>query len=612
MKNKILKSFYAGECFQAYKYFGAHITNENKVDGVRFSVYAPNASSVQVIGDFNGWTGEAHVMNMVDMKGTYSLFIQDMTEGMMYKYRIYQAPGTICDKADPYAFYSELRPNTASIITNIDNNLFQDNEWMINRSKNFNKPVSIYELHLGSWRKHKNDEWYHYDELCLELINYILDNGFTHIEIMPLNEHPFDGSWGYQSSGYFSATSRYGTVKELMILINKCHESNIGIILDFVPVHFVRDNFSLAMFDGTALYEYEYKDIADSEWGTCNFDYYKNEVISFLMSAATFWLDIYHIDGLRMDAMSNAIYWQGDSERGVNSGGITFLQRMNSGLGKRYPSVMLIAEDSSNYPKVTAPVKYDGLGFDYKWDLGWMHDTLKYFELNPVYRKYHHNLLTFSMNYFYNENYLLPLSHDEVVHGKKTIIDKIWGTYEQKLSQCRTLYTYMITHPGKKLNFMGNEIAQFREWDEDIENDWFLLKYPSHDSFNLYFKKLNHLYKSHQALYLEEFNESNFKWVDADNIDENVYSYIRCTDNEQLLIVLNMSPNRYSHFKLGLNFEGSLMEILNSEKDIYGGCNITNPNEIVTQEIAFNNKSNSISIDLAPFASCVFEIKDIT
>lgn len=611
MKNEILKSFYAGECFESYKYFGAHITIENGVNGVRFSVYAPNAISVQVIGDFNGWTGENHVMTRIDMKGTYSLFIQEATEGAMYKYRIKQATGTICDKADPYTFYSELRPNTASIVTSIDNSLFEDKNWLTHRSKNFNNPVNIYELHLGSWRRTKKDEWYHYDEICDELIKYIFDNGFTHIEIMPLNEHPFDGSWGYQSSGYFSATSRYGTVKELMFLINKCHENNIGVILDFVPVHFVSDNFSLAMFDGTPLYEYEYKDIADSEWGTCNFNYYKNEVISFLMSAAAFWIDTYHIDGLRMDAISNAIYWQGNSERGVNAGGISFLQRMNSGLEKMYPSVMLIAEDSSNYPKVTAPVKYGGLGFDYKWDLGWMHDTLKYFKLDPIYREYHHNLLTFSMSYFYNENYLLPLSHDEVVHGKKAIIDKIWGTYEEKLSQCRTLYAYMLTHPGKKLNFMGNEIAHFREWDENIENDWFLLQYPTHYSFNLYFKKLNHLYKTHPALYSEELNESSFKWIDADNRNDNVYSYMRCSGNEKLLIILNMSPNRYKNFRLGINIDGNLIEILNSETDIYGGCNITNPNMILVQEVPINNKTNSIIIDLAPFASCIFELKDI-
>jgi 1,4-alpha-glucan branching enzyme len=611
MKNKILKSFYEGDCFESYKYFGAHITEENGLKGVRFSVYAPNALSIQVIGEFNGWTGENHVMNHVDMKGTYSLFIEGAKEGTMYKYRIKQATGTICDKADPYAFYSELRPNTASIITNLDNDLFQDIEWMTNRSKNFNKPVNIYELHLGSWRKPNKDEWYHYDEICNELIKYVFENGFSHIEIMPLNEHPFDGSWGYQSSGFFSATSRYGTVKELMILINKCHENNIGVILDFVPVHFVRDNFSLAMFDGTPLYEYDHKDIASSEWGSCNFNYYKNEVISFLMSAATFWIETYHIDGLRMDAMSNAIYWQGNSARGVNSGGIAFLQKMNSGLLKMYPSVMLIAEDSSNYPKVTAPVEYDGLGFDYKWDLGWMHDTLNFFKLDPIHRKYHHNLLTFSMSYFYYENYLLPLSHDEVVHGKKTIIDKLWGNYEQKWSQCRTLYAYMLTHPGKKLNFMGNELAHFREWDENIENDWFLLQYPAHDSFNSYFKKLNNLYKTHPALYSDDFNQASFKWVDADNKDDNVYSYIRCIDDENLLIILNMSPNRYEDFRLGLDFEGSLIEILNSENDIYGGCNITNPDIILTQMIPANHKANSIVIDLAPFASCIFELKEI-
>jgi 1,4-alpha-glucan branching enzyme len=608
MRNKLLESFYLGDCFFAYKYFGAHLTKESGVQGVRFTVYAPKAKCVQVIGEFNDWKGENHQMINIDEKGTYSLFIPNAKEGMMYKYRIHQCTGVICDKSDPYAFYSELRPNTASYIVNINNSLFTDDDWMESRSKNFNSPISIYELHLGSWKKPNETEYYNYTKICDNLIEYVKEHSFTHIEIMPLNEHPFDGSWGYQSSGYFSPTSRYGTIQELMFFINKCHKNNIGIILDFVPVHFVQDNFSLSKFDGSSLYEYEYEDVANNEWGSCNFNYYSPTVVSFLMSAATFWLDIYHIDGLRMDAISNAIYWQGDSKRGVNIGGIDFLRKMNYGLNSMYPKVMLIAEDSSNYIKVTAPTIYDGLGFDYKWDLGWMHDTLNYFATPPRERKYNHNLINFSMNYFYYENYFLCLSHDEVVHGKKTIIDKIWGTYEEKFAQCKTLYTYMFTHPGKKLNFMSNEIAQFREWDENKENDWFLLKYPSHDSFNKYYKDLSKIYSTHPALYENDYDEVGFKWIDADNRDKSVYSYIRYGENEKLLIVLNMSNNYYKDFKLGIDNECSIKEIINSESDIYGGSNITNPREILTKAIYCNNKNYSILIDLAPFSSCIFKI----
>ncbi|MDD6793828.1 MAG: 1,4-alpha-glucan branching protein GlgB [Clostridiaceae bacterium] len=611
MNNEILKSFHNGECFDSYKFFGAHITNENGVSGVRFNLYAPNALDVQVIGEFNGWTGEFHRMNKIDNLGTLSLFVPEAKENMMYKYRVTQIDGTVVDKADPYAFYSELRPNTASIITNINNSdYFHDDEWMNKRTKNYNDPLNIYELHLGSWKKKDSYTWYKYDEIADKLIDYLLENNFTHVEIMPLSEYPFDASWGYEASSYFSATSRYGKVQDLMYLIDKLHQNKIGVILDFVPVHFVRDNYSLAKFDGTPLYEYDYEDIANSEWGSCNFDFYKNEIVSFLMSAASFWLDVYHIDGLRMDAISNAIYWQGNSKRGENIGGVNFLKKLNKGLNEMYPGIMLIAEDSSNYNKVTAPVEYGGLGFDYKWDLGWMHDTLKYFSMDPIYRKYNHNLLTFSMSYFYYENYILAFSHDEVVHGKKTIIDKIWGNYEQKFAQCRTLYTYMMTHPGKKLNFMGNEIAHFREWDENVETDWFLQKYPAHDYFHEYFKKLTSLYKKHNALHCEELSEKTFTWIDPDDCDDNVISYVRMYEGEKLLVVLNMSPNNYRNFRVGVKNPCSVKEILNSEQDIYGGCNITNPQLIHSQYVPTNRWSNSIKINLAPFASCIFDIKE--
>lgn len=611
MYNKLLNNFYSGNCFSAYKYFGAHKVRENGIDGIRFTVYAPKAKGIQIIGEFNNWDGSNHNMINIDYKGTYSLFVPEAREDMMYKYRVHQCNNVICDKSDPFAFFSELRPNTASIITNIDNSLFSDDSWMQNRSKNYEVPVSIYELHLGSWKKNDPEDFFSYDEIADELIEYILKNKFTHIELLPINEHPFDGSWGYQGSGYFSPTSRYGNVQSLMSFINKCHNNNIGVILDFVPVHFVRDNFSLAKFDGSNLYEYEYTDIANNQWGSCNFNFYNPTVISFLMSAAAFWLDVYHIDGLRMDAIANAIYWQGDSTRGVNIGGVDFLRKMNSGLNDMFPSAMLIAEDSSNYLKVTAPTEYGGLGFDYKWDLGWMHDTLNYLATPPGDRWYNHNLITFSMSYFYYENFILSLSHDEVVHGKKTIINKLWGTYEEKFSECRTLYTYMFTHPGKKLNFMGNELAHFREWDENKENDWLLLNYPIHDSFNKFFKNLNTLYSDIPALHKKDYSEEGFKWIDANNRIDCLYSYIRYAGDSEVVVILNMSNKKYEEYRFGIDTTGFLTELINSEDLIYSGCGFTNPTTITIENIPYNNMPYSFKVNLAPLGSCILEVNKL-
>lgn len=606
MNQELLRSFYEGSCCTAYKIYGAHLTN----CGTNFSVYAPNAEKVQVIGEFNYWNGERHEMVKADSKGSFKLFIPEAKKNQMYKYRIFQKSGTVCDKNDPYGFYSELRPNTASIIVDLNSFRFTDEEWMKKRTKNFRSPINVYELHLGSWKKPNHKEFYTYRDIAEDLIEYLTCHNFTHVELMPLNEHPLDASWGYQPSGSFSMTSRYGTIDDLKYLINTLHNHNIGIILDFVPVHFVSDNYSLAKFDGTSLYEYEYKDIAQNQWGSCNFNYYNNAVISYLMSAAYFYLKEYHIDGLRMDAISNVIFWQGDSNRGVNIGGINFLKRMNYNLNKAFPDVMLIAEDSSSYLKVTAPVEYDGLGFDYKWDLGWMHDTINYFKTPPYKRYYNHNLLTFSMSYFYYENFFLTLSHDEVVHGKKTIIDKLWGTYEEKFSEARTLYAYMFTHPGKKLNFTGNEIAHFREWDEDKELDWFLLKYPMHDSFNRYFKDLCEIYKNHPALYRDDYSERGFQWIDADNSRDCVFSYIRYDETEKIVVILNMSNNTYYDFRVGVDSDGYLEELINSEKDIYSGCNIINNEKIKIENIPYNNMNHSAKVNLAPLGSCIFKVTE--
>lgn len=611
MKKSLLEEVYQGMSFKAYEIFGAHLEEKAGIKGVMFRTYAPHARKIEVIGEFNGWGKSPLVMKRIDHKGCYELFVPNIKSGMLYKYRVHQATGVIADKADPYAFYSELRPNTASVVADMNLKVFSDEKWMSERTKNFDRPMSIYEVHLGSWKKPEgHSTWHSYEEICDELISYVKKSGFTHIEIMPLNEYPFDGSWGYQSSGYFSATARYGTVKELMVLINKCHKNKIGVIMDFVPVHFVKDNYTLGNFDGTPLYEYDKAEDANSEWGTSNFNLWKEEVRSFLMSAANFWLEVYHIDGLRMDAISNIIFWQGNKDKGVNEGALAFVRRMNFHLSKMHPTCMLIAEDSSDFPHVTKPTIDNGLGFDYKWDLGWMHDTLKYFELDPIFRQWHHNQMTFSMAYFYSEKFILSLSHDEVVHGKKTIVDKMWGTYEQKFAQCRALYMYMFTHPGKKLNFMGNEIAQFREWDEEKECDWFLLKYPLHDSFHTYIADLNKTLKKYPALYEKDYEADGFKWIDADNKLQNVFVYLRMSGTQKLLVVLNLSGNTYHDFCIGIENKGSIKEIVNSENAIYSGCNTINEKSIRTKPIPHNHCLNSVTIELAPFAGIMFEVKE--
>ena len=608
MKNKIMDRYYKGCALDAYKLFGAHLCEERGKKGVRFTVYAPHAQGIQVIGSFDDWSCKGHQMRRKDDKGIWSLFVAEAKEGDMYKYRVTQATGRIVDKMDPYAFYSELRPNTASIVTNLDYKKWSDEKWLAQRTKNFDKPVNIYEMHLGSWKKDEDQEWVNYKDIAKELIAYVKENNFTHIELMPLNEYPFDGSWGYQCSGYFSATSRYGSAQELMYLINACHRANIGIIMDFVPVHFVRDDFSLSYFDGTPLYEYEKACDADSQWGTANFNLWREEVRSFLMSAAAFWIDKYHVDGLRMDAISNIIHWHGNKDLGENEGALHFIKRMNYHLSEAYKGVMLIAEDSSDFANVTKATQDGGLGFDYKWDLGWMNDTLKYLEKDPIYRKWHHNNITFSMAYFYSERFIMEFSHDEVVHGKKTIVDKIWGSYEEKFAQLRTLYLYMFTHPGKKLNFMGNELAHFREWDEEKQCDWDLLKYPMHDAFHRYFAKLGELYSKTPALYETEYDWTSFQWIDADNADENMFSYLRKNENSYYIVILNFSPNAYKKHAFGVPEKGVYHELLNTEQDIWGG-EITELGKMKAVEKECNKLPYTIEVDVPAFGGGLLELK---
>ena len=599
-----IQDFYIGKAFDAYEFFGAHKIG----DKILFRVYAPNAAKVSLVGEFNDWQEEA--MEQQHQSGIYSITSEKARVGMMYKYCIHTRDGQVVYHCDPYGFAMELRPNTASYIVDLDEYKFNDDEWMNNRDKCYNKPLNIYEIHMGSWmtRKDKdiNNGWYRYNEIADTLINYVKENGFTHIEIMPLCEHPVDCSWGYQNTGFFSPTSRYGTNRDLKELIDKCHRANVGVILDFVPVHFAVDDYGLAKFDGTELYEYPHRDVGASEWGTCNFIHSRGEVCSFLQSAANYWLKEYHFDGLRMDAISRAIYWQGNPARGVNSCAINFIRNMNDGLHKLHPTAMIIAEDSTAYPKVTAPVEYNGLGFDYKWDLGWMNDTLEYFKISPKERPNHYYKLTFSMEYFYNELFLLPFSHDEVVHGKATIIQKMWGDYEDKFKQCRALYMYMYTHPGKKLNFMGNEIAQFREWDEKREQDWQLIKMPLHDAFNKYIKRLNEVYDNYEALYENEYDSSYFKWLEVNAPEKSVYIYERGRDDHRIIVALNFSDNEYAPFTFKVEEELRLREIVNSDSDIYGGSTWGVRSDVTTTKE--DDNLYNLSINLKPFSGIIYEV----
>lgn len=614
MFSMVIQDYYEGRAFDAYTFFGAHL----EYGGVMFRTYAPNAKAIEVIGEFNNWNG--FYMTKEGTSGVFSAFISNAEPGQMYKYRIHGADGSITDKSDPYGFRTELRPNSASYIVDMNSFRFTDSEWMNRRTNNYNSPMNIYEIHTGSWKMKPGDEgspaeerWYSYRELAEPLIEYLKKHRYTHVEVMPLAEHPADCSWGYQVTGFFSPTSRYGTPDDLKYFVNECHNAGIGVITDFVPVHFAVDGYSLVKYDGTALYEYPNTGAGASEWGTYNFNYFRGESRSFMQSAANYWLTEYHFDGIRMDAISNIIYWQGDAKRGVNNGAVNFIRSMNSGLHHLHPTALLMAEDSTNYLKVTAPVEYDGLGFDYKWDMGWMNDTLDFFRTPPDERPAHYHKITFSMQYFYNELYLLPFSHDENVHGKATIIQKMWGDYDVKFPQCRALYAYMYTHPGKKLNFMGGEFAQFREWDEKREQDWDMLKYPMHDSFLRFITDLSLLYTSNPALYEAEYNSDCFRWLEADAPEDCVYIYEREAGGRKVLVVLNFSDKNRENYTVGVDKEEIFTEVLYSDSSIYSGNTPTVPAKpIKSEEQPCKRHKFSFKDTFAPFSAKIYEVSPLS
>lgn len=611
----LIHLFHEGNCLEAYQVFGAHSIDE---ETVQFCVYAPNAKSIQVIGSWNHWDGTNYEMQRYQDSAIFFLQCSGVTTNMMYKYRITSREGMVIDKADPYAFYSELRPGTASIVYNLEHFSWLDQKWLQRRSKNFDQKMNIYEMHFGSWRmkkdftKEEDGVFYSYEELIPLVIPYIKKMGYTHIELLPLLEHPFDGSWGYQNTGFFSMTSRYGTPKQLMCFINACHQEDIGVILDFVPTHFVKDSHGLYQFDGGCVYEYPDTNLRYTEWDSVYFDVGNQQVRSFLMSSVNFLIEYFHVDGIRFDAVSHFVYRKGDKQNGLNDGGIAFVQHMNALLGEKHPTVMLMAEDSSDYPMVTKHPCVNGLGFDYKWDLGWMNDTLKYMALDPIYRQYQHHLLTFSMSYFYQENFILPLSHDEVVHGKHTIIDKIWGTPEQQIAQLKVLYLYMIVHPGKKLNFMGNELAEYREWDESKSLGWNILSYPNHDAYFHFVQEMHQIYDTYPCLYQYDYYLEGFEWLVVDDAKQSVFAWERrVPDGSCLIAIFNFTENYHQSYEIPVNIAGKYREIINSDQDIYAGKSQINDGVLHTVLGSCGSKEQYLPIVIAPFSSMLFALEEI-
>lgn len=599
-----------GNSVDAYEHFGAHFKkNEKGEDGVEFTVYAPLAQKVNVLGDFNYWSVYDSLMEKIDDRGLYRLFVKGAKMYQSYKYHILGCDGEWRNKADPFAFYAEHRPASASRTFDYRGFIFHDKDFMKKRDRNFDKPVSIYEMHLGSWMGLKEDgSYYSCEEIADRLIDYVKDNGYTHIEIMPITQYPFDGSWGYQVTGYYSVDSRYGNPKQLMSFVDRMHQAGIGVILDFVPVHFATDDFGLARFDGSCVYEYTGEN-EFSQWGTKNFDLGKDPVRSFLISSMMYFLKYYHFDGLRFDAVSNIIYWDGNSDRGINQGGVDFIKRATYSIHEQFDDVMVMAEDSSSYGQVTKGFDSNGLGFDYKWDLGWMNDTLKYYEKDPIYKPYHSNLLSFSMAYFYSENFILPLSHDEVVHMKGTILNKMWGDYDTKFAQVRNLYAYQYAHPGKKLNFMGNELATFDEWDEKRSLSWNLTKYPKHDSVRRMMRDLNLIYRGNKAMHIQEYNPENFRWIMVDNSAQSIFAFKREVEGETMIFIFNMTGNFYNNYQIGVPYSGEYEEIFNSDKAVYSGNDQYNGLPLKAKKVPMHNQHYSIVLKIASFGAIYLKLK---
>ena len=587
--------FHRGEYRQAYEYFGAHPNRSSTI----FRIWAPTAKSVAIVGDFNNWNArEEDYCQKITNEGIWEVEIKKVKKGAIYKFQIETSWGQKILKADPYAFYSELRPQTASVVNGISKFRWGDKKWLNNREIGYAKPINIYEVHLGSWKKKEDGTYYNYREIAELLVEYMLEMNYTHIEIMPITEYPFDGSWGYQATGYYSVTSRYGTPEDFMYFVNYFHKNNLGVILDWVPGHFCKDAHGLYRFDGSACFEYEDQNLGENEWGTANFNVSRNEVRSFLVSNLYFWIKEFHIDGVRMDAISNMIYHKdGVSE---NRASIEFLQYLNQSLHENHPDIMLVAEDSSAWPLVTKYQADGGLGFDFKWNMGWMNDTLKYIEQDPFFRKSHHGKLTFSFMYAFSENFVLPLSHDEIVHGKNAILNKMPGYYEDKLAHVKNLYSYQMAHPGKKLNFMGNEFVQGLEWRYYEQLEWQLLKdNKGSKDIQKYVKALNTLYLEEKALWHD--GQNAFEWIEHENIDENMLIFLRKNPNTEdfIIAVFNFSGKDHDKYPVGVNLEGEYECILDSNEKRFGGSYQGRKRNYKTIKRDWNNREQCIEVKIA-------------